>query len=90
MSVFGGVSHTGGDTVYVYGMDGHFEKELSLAGLYEEKEELRECELVFCADREIALVANAGHYGPDGYIRDLTLYSVNIDTGEITELYNWQ
>ncbi len=90
VSVFGGVSHTGGDTVYVYGMDGHFEKELSLAGLYEEKEELRECELVFCADREIAFVANAGHYGPDGYIRDLTLYSVNIDTGEITEIYNWQ
>lgn len=90
VSVLGGVSHTGGDTVYVYGMDGRFAKELSLASLYEEKEELRECELVFCADREIYFMANAGHYGPSGYIRDLTLCSVNIDTGEITQIYNWQ
>lgn len=90
VSVLGGVSHTGGDTIYVYGMDGHFIKELSLAGLYGEKEELHECEMVFCADGDIYFIADAGHHGPASYIRDLTLCSVNIDTGKIAEIYNWQ
>ena len=92
----------GGDTFYVYGLDGSFVKELPLASLYGEFPDIVNVEPVFCANGEIWFVAEQEHstgqtgtaqggFLPVGGVKtyDYTLCCVNIETGKITQIINW-
>lgn len=90
----GGIPHTGGDTIYVYGLDGTFVKELSLAALSEYADEIEHCEMLFCSGDEIYFLADAGAWsdpvnGVSTRDIDLILCCVSIDSGEITQIYRW-
>ncbi len=90
-----GTRRTGGDTVYIYGMDGKFIKELSLEALYGRVDTITHCGLAFSTGRDVYFIADAGTQGGlvNGEVphyRNLFLCCVNIDTGRITQIYNWQ
>lgn len=90
-----GTRRTGGDTIYVYGMDGKLTKELSLKALYDKADTITHCELAFSTGSDIYFIADASTQGGlvNGTVphyRDLLLCCVNIGTGEITQIYNWQ
>ena len=92
-SIVGGQHYIGGDTIYVYGLDGEFVKEVSLKPLYQELAGLETCYLAFCSGTDIYFVADAstkvwsGNVGTTNW--NLVLCCVNIETGEITQIYNW-
>ena len=92
-SIVGGQKYIGGDTIYVYDLDGKFIKEVSLNPLYQEIEGITKCDLVFCSGSEIYFMADAstkvwsGNVGTMDW--NLVLCCVNIETGEITQIYNW-
>ena len=92
-SIVGGQHYIGGDTIYVYGLDGEFVKEVSLKPLYQELAGLETCYLAFCSGTDIYFVADAstkvwsGNVGTTNW--NLVLCCVNIETGKITQIYNW-
>lgn len=92
-SIVGSQPYIGGDTIYIYGLDGKFIKEVSLEPLYQELEGLKTCYLAFCSGSEIYFMADAstkvwsGNVGTMDWNRFLCC--VNIETGEITQIYNW-
>ena len=92
-SIVGGQKYIDGDTIYVYGLDGKFVKEVSLKPLYQELEGLGTCYLVFCSGTDIYFMADAstkswsGNVGTTNWNR--VLCCVNIETGEITQIINW-
>ena len=92
-SIVGGQHYIGGDTIYVYGLDGKFVKEVSLKPLYQELAGLETCYLAFCSGTDIYFVADAstkvwsGNVGTMDW--NLVLCCVNIETGEITQIFNW-
>lgn len=92
----------GGDTFFVYGIDGSFKCELSLGSLYEELPDLDDIAPVFIDDNEIWFVTQETHYTGDtgvmqgGFLPvggvktyDFTLCCVNINSGEITRVNSW-
>ena len=89
----GGNDYIGGDTIFVYGLDGGFIKELSLKSLYDQFDSLESCKLVFCSGSDIYFVADASVQtwsgGVGTMLRNRVLCCVNIETGEITQIYNW-
>lgn len=93
-SFVGGQDYIGGDTIFVYGLDGSFKKELSLKELYDKFDTLTHCALAFCSGGNIYFVADASTRSWSGGVGtmqgNLNLYCVNIDTGEFTQVYNWQ
>ncbi len=101
-SNFDVLSLVGGDTFYVYTLDGELVTELSLSDVYEEIDGLTNVEPIFCSDGEIFFVAESEHatgetgtvqdgFLPFGGVKtyDYTLYRVDIKTGEIKQLINW-
>ncbi len=90
----GSPDYVGGDTIYVYGLDGEFVAELSLKSLYERLDTLTHCELAFCSGEDIYFVADASTWservnGASHIIPNRILCCVNIESGNITQLYNW-
>ncbi len=90
-----GTRRAGGDTIYVYSMEGKLIKELSLKALYGKLETITHCELAFSTGSDIYFIVDASTQGSlvNGEVphyRNLFLYCVNTDTGEITQIYNWQ
>ena len=89
----GGNNYIGGDTIYVYGLDGTLVKEVSLKSLYGEIDGIKHCEMVFCSGNEIYFVADASAQtwssGSGTMNWNRALCCVNIETGEITRIYNW-
>ena len=89
----GGNNTIGGNTIYVYGLDGSFIKELSLKPLYDQFGTLESCKLAFCSGSDIYFVADASTQSWSGGVgtmhRNMNLCCVNIETGEITQIYNW-
>ena len=89
----GGDDYLGGDTIYVYGLDGTFVKELSLKSLYDKFDTLESCELVFCSGSDIYFVADASTKVWSGNVGkkegNFILCCINIETGEITQIYNF-
>ena len=87
------LNHTGGDTIYVYGLDGTFIEELSLKSLYDEFEALKHCALAFCSGDDIYFIADAStKKWTDGSAQtqwNQILCCINIESGEITQIYNW-
>lgn len=92
--IVGNPDYIGGDTIYLYRLNGEFVKELSLKSLYEKNEDLTTCKLCFCTGGNIYFLADAGTWSDrvgaaSHKIDELTLCCVNIETGEITQIYNW-
>ena len=86
--------YTGGDTLYIYGMDGEFQKELSLKSLYEEINGVNHIQLSFFSGDDIYFIVDAttmtGEAGVGfAHHSSLILCCVNIGSGEITQIYNW-
>ena len=85
----------GGDAFFVYGLDGTLQKELPLDALFDEVKGITGFSPLFISGNEIYFVADAGVWGDivNGVQyedeKDI-LCCVNIDTGEITQIYNRQ
>lgn len=94
VSSYGTQEYIGGDTVYVYGLDGTFIKELSLKTLYDEFDTLTHCSLTFCTGGNIYFLADASTWsdpagGVSHIISNRILCCINIETSEITQIYSW-
>ena len=94
VSSYGTQEYIGGNTVYVYGLDGTFIKELSLKTLYDEFDTLAHCALTFCTGDNIYFLADASTWsdpagGVSHIISNRILCCVNIETGKITQIYSW-
>lgn len=92
--ISGETVHTGGDTIFVYALDGTFVKELSLKDLYEDVDDIGLCQPVFCAENEIYFLVNATTW--NDYINgiatpntNLILCCIEIETGNITQVCSW-
>ncbi len=77
--------NTGGETFFVYGLDGTLLKELSLTGLYSEIGNAADCVPLFLSENDLYFMVRID--SPD--LR-LNLCCADIDTGGITQIYNWQ
>ncbi len=86
--------HQGGDTVYVYDLEGALLKELSLGPLTERRGTVNGFTLLFCDRENLYFNMDAGRMseknGVSGKEQNNVLCRVNIDTGQITEIYSWQ
>ena len=91
-SIVGGLDYIGGDTLYIYKLDGSFVKEISLQPVYDSIDGLEHCMLVMCDGSEVYFVADASKWGQRvegvaGKIWDQTLWCANIETGEVTQIF---
>ena len=87
--------HEGGDAVFVYDLEGTLLKELSLKPLTEKLGNINGFTLLFCDGESLYFNADAGHMseGIDGVsqkVQNNVLCLMNIDTGEIQQIYSWQ
>ena len=95
MDLFGnGFAHTGGDTLFVYGLDGSFVKEISLNALYQNNSGIEHCQPIFCSGNDIYFLVDAKTWndpvnGVSTANINLVLCCANIETGDITQVYGW-
>ena len=54
-----GQKYTGGDTLFVYNIDGSFIKELSLKDLYKKNSKIEHISLLFCSGNDIYFLVDA-------------------------------
>ena len=90
----GGAVHTGGNTIYVYGLDGAFVKEISLNDLYKNNSDIELCQPVFCSGNDLYFLVDATTWndpinGVSSPNTNLVLCCVDIETGDITQVYGW-
>lgn len=84
----------GGDTFYIYGLDGTLQRALPLTALFDVVDGITGFSPLFVSGDEIYFVADAGAWGD---IKNGVQYEdkmdilccVNIDTGEITQIFSW-
>ena len=84
----------GGDSFYIYGLDGTLQRELPLTALFNAVDGITGFSPLFLSENEIYFVADAGSWGE---IKNGIQYedkmdilcSMSIDTGEIIQIYNW-
>ena len=89
----------GGDTVYVYRLDGTFVRELSLQSLYDEVEDLLHIQPVCCTGDDFYFEANTvsseettdtqNIWSGSHRVRGHILCCLDLNTGEITQIYNY-
>ncbi len=87
--------HEGGDTVFVYTLDGELTGELPLDSLSARLGKINGYSLLFCDGENVYFNADAGYMsepvnGASHKLQNNLLCCVNIKSGEITEIYNWQ
>ena len=84
----------GGDTVFVYRLDGTFIRQLSLTGLWDTLGEISGFYPVFCDEAVLYLIADAGQMVPTDFgsqkSRCDVLCRLDLETGEITETARWE
>lgn len=90
----GNAAHTGGDTIFVYGLDGVLVKEISLQDLYEAISDIGLCQGVFISENEVYFMVNATTWndfvnGIAAPNTNLILCCANIQTGDITQVCSW-
>ena len=76
--------NTGGDTFFIYGLDGALLKELSLTGLYHEIGDAADCVPLFVSENDLYFMVRTGALS-----QGLHLCCVSIESGEITQIYTW-
>lgn len=89
-----GTTHTGGDTILVYGLNGTFIKKLSLKA-FTKKTDTNHYEMIFCSGNDIYFLANATTWNDfvDGVSypdTSLTLCSIDIESEKLTQVYEWK
>lgn len=88
--------HEGGDTVYVYRLDGTLMRELPLGGLWDTLGEIESFYPVFCDGDALYLIADAGRMVPipggagSQKSRLDALCRVDLETGAIREITRWE
>lgn len=87
-------SYTGGDILYVYGLDGSFIKEVSLKDLYQKNSKIEHCSLLFCSGKDIYFLVDATTWNDpiDGIASpntNLILCCADIESGELKQVYGW-
>lgn len=92
--ISGSTTHTGGDTIFVYELDGTFVKEISLNALYKNNSDIDNCKPVFCSENDIYFLVDATTWndpinGISSPNTNLVLCCANIETGDITQVYGW-
>ncbi len=90
----GSYRRTQGDTVYLYGLDGTFRKEISLQSLYDEMGEISEIDLLFCDTTDLYFLTTSYTYGdPNNPTlatgRSRALCHTNFETGASAVLYRF-
>ncbi len=90
----GGMFRSYGDTVFVYGLDGTFVKEISLKNLYDDPNAMAETHLLCCAGNDIFFLtigrtpaAGSGMVSATTKQGDTNLCHANIETGEVEVIY---
>ncbi len=90
----GGMFRSYGDTIFIYGMDGTFVKEISLKGLYDDPNAMAETHLLCCAGSDIFfLTIGRTPAGGSGMVSattkqgDTNLCHANMETGEVEVIY---
>lgn len=89
-----GNTRTGGDTIFVFRLDGTFIKKLSLKA-FTKKTDTSHYEMIFCSGDEIYFLANATTWNDfaDGVSYPNTsqvLCSINIESETLTQIYEWK
>ncbi len=88
----GGFLRSYGDTIFVYGLDGQFVREISLKGLYEDPNDTAQMVLVCCSGKDIFFTTTSytvsentyGYPGLTGNEGFTNLCHADIDTGEVS------
>ncbi len=91
----GGIFRTNADTIYLYGLDGSFIKEISLKKLLADLSGGLEIDLLMCDSTDIYFLTTGYTYDdPNSPThatgRAITLCRANIETGEVLKLYKLQ
>lgn len=86
--------YTGGDTLFIYNMDGSFARELSLKDLYKKNSKIEHISLLFCSGKDIYFLVDATTWNDpiDGIASpntNLILCCADIESGELTQVYGW-
>ena len=83
-----------GDTIFLYGLDGTYIKEISLKGLYDDPEDMAEIDLLFCSGTDIIflttgrrLASGSGLVTSQTKQGDINLCHANIETGKVEVIY---
>lgn len=89
-----GQKYTGGDTLFVYNIDGSFIKELSLKDLYKKNSKIEHISLLFCSGNDIYFLVDASTWndpvnGIASPNTNLILCCADIESGELTQVYGW-
>lgn len=89
-----GQKYTGGDTLFVYNIDGSFIKELSLKDLYKKNSKIEHSSLLFCSGNDIYFLVDASTWndpvnGIASPNTNLILCCADIESGELTQVYGW-
>lgn len=89
-----GQVYTGGDTLFIYNMDGSFVRELSLKDLYKNNSRIDHISLLFCSGNDIYFLVDATTWNDpiDGIASpntNLILCCADIESGELTQVYSW-
>lgn len=89
-----GITRTGGDSIFVYGLNGTFIKKLSLKA-FTKKTDTNHYEMIFCSGDDIYFLANATTWNDfvDGVSypdTSLTLCSIDIESEKLTQVYEWK
>ncbi len=91
----GWVTRYYGDTLFVYGLDGTFVREIPLSGLYEDPAEMAQIDLLFCSDGEIFFLTTGisvsglgnGLSGSQTNRGAVNLCRASIEAGEVEVVY---
>lgn len=88
----GGLFRSAGDTIFLYGLDGTFIKEISLKPLYDGMDGLPTIDMLFCDNADVYFLATTTTHSTQngasvGNIGALTLCCANIETGEVSQVY---
>lgn len=86
--------YTGGDTLFIYNIDGSFIKELSLGDLYKKNSKIEHISLLFCSGNDIYFLVDATTWNDpiDGIASpntNLILCCADIESGKLTQVYGW-
>ena len=98
----GGIFRYYGDTIFIYGLDGTFVKEIPLKGLYDDPADMAEIDMLCCSGKDIFFLTTAitgtsessGTLGGASFSStstnqgDVNLCHANIETGEVEVVCN--
>ncbi len=81
-----------GDTIFVYGIDGTFQREISLNPLFQELGDVAYIDLLLCDDTDVYFLATSMTYSGEpgmsvGSTGAITLCRANLETGEAMQVY---